>query len=175
MSPGTYTVKLVRNGYPDYSSAVTVSSGQVTLLDADLSSSRQLPATQEPTGSPSPVTGTGANPPAPAGSGALSVTTQPSGAKVYIDGVMGGVTPTTIPSLPAGPHTVRLVMDGYEEIVTTVTILPDQTQQYATALSRGTGGIAGGVKIPGLERVPGFEAGIAFAGLFLYGVSRRFL
>jgi PKD repeat protein len=164
--PGTYSLKVVMTGYPDYSTMVTIGAGQVTTLDVDLASPAQPPVIQPP------VTGSATGSPAPSGTGSLSVTTQPSGVKVYIDNVMGGVTPATIPGLAAGPHTIRLVMEGYEDLVTTVTITPGQTQEFSTGLSVETT-VLGGVRIPGINKVPGFEAGIAFAGLCILLAIRK--
>jgi PKD repeat protein len=172
--PGTYSLKLVMAGYPDYSTIVTVTAGQSTVINVDLASPRQQPTaqqpvTQQPVTSLSPVTGSTTNSQTPSGAGSLSVTTRPPGAKVYVDDVMGGVAPATIPGLSAGPHTIRLVMDGYEEMVGTVTIIPGQTQEYSTSLSPKST-LPGGVNIPGLNKVPGFESGVALAGLCICGV-----
>jgi hypothetical protein len=35
-------------------------------------------------------------------------------AKVYVDGELYAFTPVTIPALPAGPHRIKLVADGYD-------------------------------------------------------------
>jgi PKD repeat protein len=51
--------------------------------------------------------------PAAGGLGALSVTSDPAGAAVYVDGDFVGQTPISIPSLAAGDHRVRVVKDGY--------------------------------------------------------------
>jgi hypothetical protein len=171
INPGTYSLKLVMTGFSDYSTMVTVNAGQSTEINADLATPRQQPTTQQPVTSQPTGTGPATNSPASSGAGSLSVTTIPPGAKFYIDDVMGGVTPATIPGLAAGPHTIRLVMDGYEEIVVTVTIIPDQTQEYRTSLSPETT-LPGGVNIPGLNKVPGFESGLALAGLCISGVVR---
>ncbi|MDD1701201.1 MAG: PEGA domain-containing protein [Methanoregula sp.] len=73
---------------------------------------------------------------APAGeSGSLSVTTSPSGARVYVDGELKGVTPATIPGLSAGKHTVLLSLAGYLDLNTTVMINAGKTSEYSTALT----------------------------------------
>src|SRR5438046_202364 len=51
--------------------------------------------------------------PAAGGLGALSVSSDPAGAAVYVDGDFVGQTPISIPSLAAGDHRVRVVKDGY--------------------------------------------------------------
>ncbi len=56
-----------------------------------------------------PAAGEAAGTPTPAATtGALEVTSTPAGAQVTIGGTSYGVTPLTIPELPAGSHTVRL-------------------------------------------------------------------
>jgi phage replication-related protein YjqB (UPF0714/DUF867 family) len=77
---------------------------------------------------------------------------------VYVDGAMMGVTPTTIPMLSEGPHSVTLAMDGYQDLKTTITINAGTTSEYITGLSKTT-------------KAPGFAAGIAALSiglLFLY-------
>jgi len=60
----------------------------------------------------------------------------PDGANVLVDGIsypsMFGVsrTPTMIPQIPAGNHTVIFRLPGYIEETVTVNVLPDG---YATA------------------------------------------
>jgi hypothetical protein len=72
----------------------------------------------------------------PAGEfGSLSVTTSPSGARVYVDGELKGVTPATIPGLSAGKHTVLLSLAGYIDLNTTVMINAGKTSEYSTALT----------------------------------------
>ncbi len=69
------------------------------------------------------------------GSGSLSVTSSPPGALVYIDGEMKGVTPATIPGLPAGKHSVTLVMNGYSDLKTTIPIEAGSNSEFITGLS----------------------------------------
>jgi hypothetical protein len=107
------------------------------------------------------------NPPAtaPAGSataqpdtyGALSITTTPAGAFIFINGVQRGVSPATIPGLPAGIHTLLLKLDGYQDLSTPVTITAGTTQDYTTALAKNTE--------TGTTRSPGFEFVCALCAL----------
>jgi hypothetical protein len=85
-------------------------------------------------------------------SGSLSVTTSPSGALVYIDGVMKGVSPTTIPGLSAGVHSVSLVMTGYSDLKTNITIEAGKNSEYITGL-------------PTVQKTPGFEMILALLSL----------
>ena len=45
--------------------------------------------------------------------GALSLTSSPSYAEIYVDGIFRGVTPAVVEQLAPGRHYVRLVRDGY--------------------------------------------------------------
>jgi hypothetical protein len=60
--------------------------------------------------------------PAAASSGALAVTTDPSGASVYIDEALVGRTPLSLDGLAAGEHQVRISKPGYLENRRTVRV-----------------------------------------------------
>jgi len=79
---------------------------------------------------------TGAIPvaPAAAGTGTLSVTTDPAGAEVYLDDVLRGASPAIIPNLAAGSHILRLEREGYQTMRVPVTISNGKTMEYSTAL-----------------------------------------
>jgi hypothetical protein len=47
-----------------------------------------------------------------AATGALDITSEPSGARITIDGTDYGVTPLMVPDLPVGRHTVRFESDA---------------------------------------------------------------
>ncbi len=49
------------------------------------------------------------------GEGSLSITTDPAGAKVFVDGRAKGVTPLTLDAVAAGPHRIKLYLKGYLE------------------------------------------------------------
>jgi len=170
LSPATFTevpngnhlVLLRLDGYPDLTKSVTVTADSQTLYGA-LSQQTGSPTT---TSSPSqtPTTGTGFPTPTISaqtpGYGSLSITTSPPGALVYVDGVMMGVTPTTIPMLTAGPHSITLVMDGYQDLKTTITINAGTTSEYITGLSKTT-------------KTPGFAAGIAAVSIAVMLLFRK--
>jgi TolB-like protein len=65
--------------------------------------------TPSPTPSPSPTPT-----PAPAGVGAAQITSDPTGAKVVVDGTERGATPLTVRDLSAGEHRVELILKDYE-------------------------------------------------------------
>lgn len=173
LSPATFTgvpngnhVVLVKlDGYQDFTKSVTV-TGDIRIIHAALSRESATPPTTYSPGQ-TPASGTGYPTPTASaqtpGHGSLSITTTPAGALVYIDGTMMGVTPTTIPMLTEGSHSITLVMDGYQDLKTTITINDGTTSEYITGMSKTT-------------KTPGFAAGIAvisIALLFLYRKMRE--
>jgi len=105
--------------------------------------------------------------------GSLSVTTSPAGALIVIDGIQQGVSPATIPGLSAGSHTILLKLDGYQDLLATVTITAGQTQAYTTGLSPSA---TPRPAVPVATKSPGFEAalGIAALGAALVAKQRSF-
>jgi hypothetical protein len=161
---GNHVVLVKLDGYQDLSKSVTVTANNQT-VHAALS---QKTAATPTTSSPGQTSTAGAGSPAPTASaqapgyGSLSITTTPAGALVYVDGAMMGVTPTTIPMLAEGQHSVTLMMDGYQDLKITITINAGTTSEYITGLAKTT-------------KTPGFAAGIAalsIGGLLLYRKMR---
>jgi hypothetical protein len=104
--------------------------------------------------------------------GSLSVTTTPAGATVFIDGVQRGVSPTTIPGLAPGDHTLLVKLNGYADLTAPVTITAGQARAYTTALSpaaiaANTPSKSAPTKTPGFEAVIGLSALGAVAALLL--------
>ena len=143
---GNHIVVIRLDGYEEASRS-TVVMGDMQPVNAVLN----IAATRNPTPSTTvPATGTATIKPGQTvvfpvpGSGSLSVTTSPPGALVYIDGVMKGVTPTTIPGLSEGVHSVTLIMTGYSDLKTTISVDAGTTSEYITGLSP-------------VQKTPGFE------------------
>ena len=159
---GRHTVLLRAEGYGDYTRDVTVMAGSVeldavmtarTVTQATATAPVVTPAGTVTTTTIAPVATTVAST-----TGSLSVTTSPSGALVYIDGKMKGVTPTTIPGLSPGSHSIRIIMDGYQDLETTTEITAGTTSEFVTGLSK-------------QKQLPGFTgvAVLAAIGLLLAG------
>jgi hypothetical protein len=70
----------------------------------------------------------------------LSVTTNPAGAAVYVDGQFAGRTPISVGSITAGDHRVRVVKDGYLENARLVTLPAGRVHAVAVTLTPATGG-----------------------------------
>jgi len=162
---GNHVVLVKLDGYQDLTKSVTVTADNQTVHAALYRETTATTTTSSPgqtqiTGPGSPTQTTPAQ---ASGYGSLSITTSPAGALVYVDGVMMGVTPTTIPMLTEGSHSITLAMDGYQDLKTTITINAGTTSEYITGLSKTT-------------KTPGFEAGIAAISigvLFLYRKMRE--
>ena len=67
--------------------------------------------------------------------GALTVRTMPAEALVYVDGKTMGVTPLNIPKLVSGGHEIRIVKEGYADLVQQVVVVPYADDMLNLALS----------------------------------------
>jgi hypothetical protein len=102
--------------------------------------------------------------------GSLSVTTNPAGVFIFIDGVQRGVSPATIPGLSAGTHTLILKLDGYQDISTPVTIVAGKTQDYSSGMAKDA---AAATALP--KKTPGFEFALALVAMGAVLGMRRVL
>jgi hypothetical protein len=108
VSPGHYTIKLTLSGYQDWTKEVQVTGGRTTNVHATLSQ----------------VTG------------AISVTSTPSGAGISLDGVaIRGITPYTIPNVEPGYHTIKLTLAGYQDWKETVSVTAGKTVKVSATLT----------------------------------------
>ena len=82
--------------------------------------------------------------PATVGTGQVEITSDPSGARITIDGARRGVTPLTLP-LPPGQHTV-LLSDGTTNVSRTVNVAAGATSTVMAALAP-AGTVAGWLTI----------------------------
>jgi hypothetical protein len=109
--PGNHQVTLVSKGYDNWSHIVSIGSGRMSAINAE------LVATKEITGS-------------------LAVITDPAGAEIFIDGDFKGVSPVTIPGLSPGIHVVLSTLKEYANTTTNISIIGGQTQKYSTQLHK---------------------------------------
>jgi hypothetical protein len=103
--------------------------------------------------------------------GSVSITTTPAGATVFIDGVQKGISPLTIPDITQGGHTLKVMMNGYVDIMAPVAITAGETQPYTVTL------VPVDTPLPAhptATKSPGFEtvAGLAALGAVL-GIRKR--
>jgi len=73
-------------------------------------------------------------PPPPTYYGRIVATSQPQGAKVYLDNVLRGTTPLNLDRVTSGQHHIKLVMTGYQDWSNYVSVSPSQTTTVSTNL-----------------------------------------
>jgi len=60
--------------------------------------------------------------------GAISFTSEPSGATIYLDGNRSGTTPKVVQNLTTGRHSIALRKDGYKDFTTNVSVEADEVK-----------------------------------------------
>jgi len=73
-------------------------------------------------------------PPTPVNYGRIIVTSQPQGAKVYLDNAYKGVTPLNLDRVNSGQHHIKLAMTGYQDWSNYISVSPSQTMTVSTNL-----------------------------------------
>jgi len=159
---GDHMVLLRLDGYEDYTRAVTVMADAPQVNAVMSGKSATVTTSVTPVGTPATMDGVtiATQPATHEGTGSLSVTTTPSGALVYIDGQMKGISPAIIPGLSPGTHAIKIILDGYQDLDTTTEITGGTTSEFVTGLSK-------------RKQVPGFTGILALAAVGLLLVVRR--
>lgn len=67
-------------------------------------------------------------------SGSIKVSSDPSGAKIYLDGAYTNTTPDTIADLKAGSYKIKVIKDGYREYTATVSVSEGQEAEVSANL-----------------------------------------
>ncbi len=112
--PGTHTIKLTLPGYYDWLGTVTVTAGTTTPVLATLTL----------------ITGS------------ISVSSNPVGANIFVDGKTQGITPATLGGILPGAHTIKLTLSGYYDWLGTVTVTAGITTPVLATLTLITGSIS---------------------------------
>jgi len=107
LMPGTYEVKITKDGYEDYTGMVGVKTGETRSISVTLKLVY----------------------------GFLSVNSNPSGAEVYIDGNYAGTTPLENYKISPGEHVVKIKKEGYQEYTKTVNIIAGETTTLSASLT----------------------------------------
>ncbi len=120
VSAGYHTIRLEKSRYEDYTETVYVSAGTTSVSDAGSvyachAASVYATLTQE--------------------ADSISVSSTPSGADIYLDGVYKGTTPTTISDASPGSHTLKLEKYGYDEWLTSVHVTSGVTESITGHLT----------------------------------------
>ena len=112
VATGQYNIKMILAGYEDWNSTVVVLPVLTVRISADL-----VP-------SPSKVEEYGS----------ISVNSNPQGARVYLDNAYKGNTPLNIRNVPIGRHNIRVMLSGYEEWITDITVTPSKVERVSANL-----------------------------------------
>jgi hypothetical protein len=115
LNPGTYTTVLKKTGYLDYTTSTKIVAG----------STAQVSAVLQPTSTPSSTA-------------SAEITSDPSGADVYINNAYKGITPLNFQNVQIDSqqtYTVAIKLTGYETYSTSGKITPGQNIQINAALT----------------------------------------
>jgi hypothetical protein len=108
---GDHTIAMELAGYQRYSTRASVSPNTVSEVSAVL-----VPVST------------------PSGTGALTISSNPSGANIFIDNHFIGISPLTASDISAGTRLVTFRMDGYQDYSTTALVTAGTTSSASAAL-----------------------------------------
>ena len=107
LTPGNYDVTFRAKGYKDSIKTGIVKAGQETVISAALTPEKMTERDAE--------------------TGFVSITTEPAGARIWIDTiVMDYPTPTKV-DLKPGTHELLIKKEGYEDVDDTITVMAGET------------------------------------------------
>jgi len=72
--------------------------------------------------------------PPPTNYGRIIATSQPQGAKVYLDNVYRGTTPLNLDRVATGQHQIKLAMEGYQDWSSFISVSPSRTTTVSADL-----------------------------------------
>jgi cysteine-rich repeat protein len=107
VTKGSHGIRLFKSGYLSYNSIVTVNSGQETTINENL--------TVVP--------------------GSINAKSTPSGARVYLNGTLKGVTNTTITDVAPGSYLVKMSKQDYKSYEKNITITSGQVTIVSSILT----------------------------------------
>jgi archaellum component FlaG (FlaF/FlaG flagellin family) len=119
ITAGTHTLKLSKAGYQNYTAAIEVIAGQDKVLS---------PIILTPGGEP--VNNTGS----------VYVSSSPTNATIYIDGVIKGLTNSLVTTIPAGNRTLKLSKTGFQTYTTTIEVIAGQEKVLSPIILTPGGG-----------------------------------
>jgi hypothetical protein len=68
--------------------------------------------------------------------GALQIRSVPDGARVFINGVLAGVTPLLLSNVPIGSRALRIELDGYDAWTGLIRVVANQQTMTSVVLHR---------------------------------------
>ncbi len=108
VAAGSHFYILRLSGYSDATGTVTVTAGQTSTVSVTLT---------------------------PVGTvGSISFASIPSGAEIYLNGTLVGITPATVVNISAGSYSYILRLTGYTDAAGTVTVVAGQTATVSVTL-----------------------------------------
>ena len=110
VSHGHHHIELTLTGYQNWFGNVEVTAGETSSVSATLT-------------------------PAPPATGSISVSSSPSGARIYLDGAYKGRTPETITRVSPDSHNIKLEHDGYYKWSTTVGVTAGSPSYVSASLT----------------------------------------
>ncbi len=143
--PGSHSVRLTKAGYQDWTGSVTISAGATTYLNPTLVVDQQ----------PQYAT--------------VSISSSPSGASVYGDGIYIGETrsgsPLVLTSVKPGVHTLLLTKSGYQDYQTTQSVVAGQDYVVSVTLNSVQNPTTGGISVISAPSQADVYLNNAFKGL----------
>ncbi|MCU0630138.1 MAG: PEGA domain-containing protein [Methanoregulaceae archaeon] len=94
--------------------------------------------------------------------GGLLVRTIPEGAVLFLNGENRGITPVTIPDLPAGSHVISVSSTGYQNLTTQVVVKEGALTEVSIPLTDKNGSLYVNTTPPGAEiSIDGKQSGLS--------------
>ena len=109
LNNGSYSVKVVLEGYESASKTITVYGGQTSNASFQLKKKNAGPAI-------------------------LKIFSNPDGAEVYIDGNLVGLTDDSF-KISAGTHKILIRLEGYKDFIMTITVKEGETREIRATLT----------------------------------------
>lgn len=144
LSPRSYSIKISYPNYGDFSSSVNVESGKTTNIYGTLN-----PILQQ---------------------GTIYVTSSPSGANVYLDGLYIGTTPLGKDSIKPESHSIRLTIDGYYDYETSTYVNAGKITNIRGTLNPKPVNTPSSSSPINFPEIPGFGYEIALISLVIIGI-----
>ena len=114
ISTGQHTITFIKAGYAPYTQTINVTKNQTITVSVTLAPNV----------------------------GKISTLTNPSGASVYLDGVLQTqTTPSLITNVSVGQHTITFTKTGYASYTQTINVLYNQTTTISVTLIQNAGNI----------------------------------
>lgn len=119
---GTHEIRVTKPGHHDWTSEIIVEEGLKTTVHAVLTKVHK-------------------NRERPSETGCVYIRSEPSGAEVYLDGALKGVTPLLMENISVGVHNVKVTKQEFHDFDQVVNVTPKGSTFISATLCRGHGSI----------------------------------